>query len=88
MGNIFLNSKVFCDVIAVTTEQPKMPSAEKVLISDCIPAPPPESLPATVNATFNSREYCDGVDIISRSRNCSYPRSGFAVFNAFNIFPH
>jgi hypothetical protein len=66
IGNTSLNSDVFCDVIAVTTEQPKMPNAENVLRSDCIPAPPPASLPATVNTTFNAREYCAGAHIISR----------------------
>jgi hypothetical protein len=87
-GKIFLNSNVFCDVIAVTTEQLKMPSAEKVLMSDCIPAPPPESLPAIVATIFKAIVHCIGGHIISRSCNFLFsmvalPLLFFFIFSGF-----
>ena len=43
--------RVFCAVTAVTTLAANAPVASIVFRSACIPAPPPESLPATVSAT-------------------------------------
>ena len=40
----------FCAVIQVRTEVPKTEWVRKVFKSACIPAPPPESEPAIVNA--------------------------------------
>ncbi len=46
--NISTTPRVFCAVIAVTTEVPCTPRAAKVRTSAWIPAPPPESDPAIV----------------------------------------
>src|SRR5882672_9232180 len=43
---------VFCAVTAVIADVPNTPRAPKVLRSACMPAPPPESEPATVRARF------------------------------------
>ena len=52
-SNISATFIVFCAVIAVMAVHPYTPSAENVLRSACMPAPAPESLPATDNAIFN-----------------------------------
>lgn len=46
---------MFWAVRAVTTVHPYTPKLAKVFRSACIPAPPPESLPAMDNTTFNRR---------------------------------
>lgn len=43
---------VFCAVLEVITDVPNMPLADIALKSAWIPAPPPESAPAIVNACF------------------------------------
>src|SRR5690606_5602760 len=50
MGNTPCTPKVFCAVNDEITLAPNTPSAEKVFISAWMPAPPPLSLPAIVNA--------------------------------------
>ena len=55
-SNISATLFVFFAVIAVMAVHPYTPSAENVLRSACMPAPAPESLPATVNAIFKQSD--------------------------------
>ena len=48
---------VFCAVMAVMADAPKTPNAVNVFRSAWMPAPPPESLPAIVSATFIQLEF-------------------------------
>ena len=60
---------VFWAVTVVTTSVPNTPWAAKVRRSAATPAPPPESVPAIVRATF-------GVGVIARRRRLRRPAAG------------
>lgn len=72
--------RVFCAVTAVTTSVPNTPRAQKVRRSAARPAPPPESLPAMVRATFGVELICVGTTGRHESRRRSYGQGVGTVF--------